>query len=180
MTSYADMSRLAALVVDDNQHMRAILLTLLRALGIKNLAEASDGADALSLLQSRPFDFLLADINMQPIDGIEFTQMVRRSADSIAPMIPIIMVTGHTERSKVTAARDAGVTEFVAKPVTAQALYLRVQEVIERPRPFVRTASFFGPDRRRRVDPKFKGPHRRKADAEVNIQPDTTATFRAP
>jgi DNA-binding response OmpR family regulator len=65
--------------------------------------------------------------------------------------MPVIMLTGNTEKRHVLAARDAGATEFLAKPVTPQAIYSRLVNVIERPRPFVRTKSYFGPCRRRTV-----------------------------
>jgi DNA-binding response OmpR family regulator len=80
--------------------------------------------------------------------------------------LPIIMMTGHSEKSRVVEARDAGVTEFVAKPLTAKAVLERIQAVIYRPRPFVRTATYFGPGRRRRDDPTFAGPWRRSTDAD--------------
>jgi CheY-like chemotaxis protein len=159
-------TRVSILIVDDNSHMRRILSTLVRGFGFVDIREASDGAEALDFLQGREFDLILCDISMSPIDGIEFTTMVRRSPDSPAPMIPIIMVTGHTERLKVYAARDAGVNEFVAKPVTAVALLQRINEVILRPRPFVRAKSYFGPDRRRRTDSNYKGSFRRSSDGD--------------
>ena len=59
------------------------------------------------------------------------------------------MITGHTEKHRVEAARDAGVTEFLAKPITAHNLFSRIAEIVERPRAFVRCDSYFGPDRRR-------------------------------
>jgi DNA-binding response OmpR family regulator len=74
------------------------------------------------------------------------------------------MITGHTEKSRVEAARDAGVTEFLAKPVTAHNLFSRIAEIVERPRPFVRCEGYFGPDRRRRQIEDYTGPWRRKED----------------
>ena len=74
------------------------------------------------------------------------------------------VITGHSERWRVMEARDAGVTEFIAKPLTAKAVIDRVNAVIFRPRPFIRTPTFFGPDRRRRADPTYQGPWRRAAD----------------
>jgi DNA-binding response OmpR family regulator len=90
--------------------------------------------------------------------------MVRNAPDSRNPYLPIIMMTGHSERYRVMEARDAGVTEFVAKPLTAKSVLERIQAVIYRPRPFVRTADYFGPDRRRKDDPNYDGPRRRAAD----------------
>jgi DNA-binding response OmpR family regulator len=60
------------------------------------------------------------------------------------------MLSGHTELQRICEARDAGVNEFLAKPISARALYSRMMSLIANPRPFVRTATYFGPDRRRR------------------------------
>jgi two-component system, chemotaxis family, chemotaxis protein CheY len=76
--------------------------------------------------------------------------------------VPIIMLSGHSEKNRVMQARDAGVTEFLAKPIAAKALYERILSVVLNPRPFIRTATFFGPDRRRNVNPNYFGPERRK------------------
>jgi DNA-binding response OmpR family regulator len=76
-------------------------------------------------------------------------------------MVPVIMMTGHSERRHVIGARDAGVTEFVAKPLSAKALCARIEEVMARPRAFVRSYAFVGPSRRRRADAPFEGTNRR-------------------
>jgi CheY-like chemotaxis protein len=155
---------LKALVVDDNSHMRLLLRSLLQALGLQHVFEATEGATGFRELRERRPDFVLTDLSMTPVDGIEFTRLVRLGRESPNPYVPIIMVTGHTERQKVEAARDAGVTEFLAKPITAQHILLRVTEIVERPRPFVRCGNYFGPDRRRRRDESFTGPRRRRED----------------
>jgi two-component system, chemotaxis family, chemotaxis protein CheY len=164
--SGAAFEHLRALVVEDNVHMRTLLRSLLMALGIREVLEASSGRDAFEILRERMPDLVLTDLSMKPLDGIEFTREVRLSSDSPNPYVPIIMVTGHTERHKVEAARDAGVTEFLAKPITAQNLFLRVAEIVERPRPYVRCAGYFGPDRRRRDDETYPGPWRRQGDTD--------------
>ena len=74
------------------------------------------------------------------------------------------MMTGHVERSRVEQARDAGVNEFILKPLTPTALVSRLEAVLQRPRAFVRLPSYFGPDRRRRDDPAYRGPRRRAED----------------
>lgn len=160
---------LKALVVEDNPHMRTLLRTLLNALGIKQVAEAADGTQGFTELRALAPDFVLTDLSMKPMDGIEFTKLVRASQEVPNPYVPIIMVTGHTERNRIEAARDAGVTEIIAKPITVQGLFSRVAEIVERPRPFVRAEEFFGPDRRRRTKREFKGPWRR-FDDEVELQ----------
>jgi CheY-like chemotaxis protein len=161
----AGFEKVRVLLVDDNQHMRAIVMTVLAGVGVRHVRETRDGAEALEALRNWPADLAIVDFQMFPLDGVEFTRMVRNAPDSKNPYLPIIMMTGHSEKSRVLEARDAGVTEFVAKPLTAKAILERMQSVIYRPRPFVRTAGYFGPDRRRRDDTTFAGPWVRASDA---------------
>lgn len=159
--------KLRVLVVEDNQFMRRILVSLLKGFGVEDVREAGDGAAAMEILRQFPADLALVDLMMDPIDGIEFTKLLRTSEDTPNPFLPVIMVTCHTERRRVEAARDAGVTEFVAKPVTARALLERIGAIIDAPRPFVRTKLYFGPDRRRRHSVAYSGPLRRDDDHEL-------------
>jgi CheY-like chemotaxis protein len=152
------------LLVDDNQHMRAITSAVLASAGIPKVREASDGSAGLEVLRDHVIDLAIVDFNMFPLDGVEFTRLVRNSPDSVNPYLPIIMMTGHSEKARVFEARDAGVTEFVVKPITAKAILDRIQAVIFRPRAFVKTEGYFGPDRRRTATTGYKGPMRRKSD----------------
>jgi two-component system chemotaxis response regulator CheY len=158
------LQTLHILLVDDNQHMRAITSAILQSAGVRNIREVSDGAAALDCVRDQTVDLAIVDFNMFPLDGVEFTRLVRNSPDSANPYLPIIMMTGHSEKSRVTEARDAGVTEFVVKPITAKAVFDRIQAVIMRPRPFVKTDDYFGPDRRRTNPAGYKGPLRRSTD----------------
>ena len=160
---------LKALVVEDNQHMRALLRALMSALGITTVYEATNGDDAFDILRDRKPDVILTDLSMKPINGIEFTLQVRNATSSPNPYIPIIMVTGHTERHRVEAARDAGVTEILAKPITAQNLFSRIGEIVDHPRPFVKSVDYFGPDRRRHRAADYAGPFRRRDDFENDV-----------
>ncbi|MDI7774904.1 response regulator [Asticcacaulis sp. EMRT-3] len=161
----ADYSSLKILLIEDNQHMRSIVSAILNGSGIRHVREARDGAEGLDLLRQYPADIALVDFNMDPIDGVEFTRMLRNAPDSSNPYLPVVMITGHSERSRVMQARDSGVNEFVVKPLTARALLGRLDSVIMRPRPFIRCKSYFGPDRRRKSDQSYPGPYRRNTDA---------------
>ncbi|MGA9793898.1 MAG: response regulator [Rhizomicrobium sp.] len=167
--SAAGYGRLRALIVEDNPHMRALLKTLLHALGVKQVHEAPEGEAGFKLLREVNPDFILTDLSMKPMDGLDFTRQVRNSQDSPNQHIPIIMVTGHTERLHIMAARDAGVTEILAKPITVQNLMLRIAEVVDKPRPFVRCEGYFGPNRRRRTMENYTGPWRRHDDAQKAV-----------
>ena len=162
--SGAAFEALRVLIVEDNQHMRVLLRTLLNSVGIREIHEAGHGAAALEVLRDKKCDLVLSDLAMTPIDGIDFTREVRHSERSVNPFMPIIMITGHTEKHRVEEARDAGVTEFLAKPITAQSLFARIAEIVERPRAFVRCESYFGPDRRRKSADNYAGPWRRHDD----------------
>ena len=164
MVSGVTFEKLQALVVEDNVHMRTLLRTLLHSVGIKEVCEAGDGATAIALMRERKCDLILSDLAMHPMDGIEFTRRLRNAEESPNPFVPVIMITGYTEKARVETARDAGVTEFLAKPITARNLYSRIAEIVERPRAFVRCDSYFGPDRRRRALDSYGGPWRRQDD----------------
>lgn len=159
------LKSLNVLLVDDNQNMRAIAAAVLHSADIRNVYEAAEGATAFDLLRRNAIDMAIVDFNMFPLDGVEFTRMVRTSPDSPNIFLPIIMMTGHSERTRVYEARDAGVTEFIVKPITAKAVLDRINAVIMRPRPFIKAEDYVGPCRRRRDSPDYAGPFRRASDA---------------
>jgi two-component system, chemotaxis family, chemotaxis protein CheY len=156
-----DLSRLNVLIADDSRMMRELLVAMLAALGIRNIRAVRDGAEALNALKTQNFDILITDADMGALGGLDLVKIVRRTGSAPDPYIPIIMITGRCEREWVEAARDAGVNEFVAKPVSGDSLYRRLVEVILNPRPFVRTEDFVGPDRRRRPSPNHEQKRRR-------------------
>jgi CheY-like chemotaxis protein len=160
------LDSLKIMVVDDNFHMRTLLSRILQAFGIITVYEASSAEQAWEIFTLNPCDIIMVDWVMGEMNGIEFTEKVRNAPDSPNPFIPIIMVTGYSNKECVNAARDAGVTEFLAKPVSSKAILSRLVAVIEYPRAFVRTKTYFGPCRRRRTDPFYKGPERRASELE--------------
>lgn len=167
-----DISQLSFLIVDDNKFMRVILTNALKALGVYKFWEADDGAHALKQLNQTAPDIIICDWQMEPLNGMEFAQMVRNEKDGLHRFIPIIMVTAYGDADKVQQARDVGITEFVIKPISASALYKRIISIIEHPRDFVKTPRFFGPDRRRQTVNGFAGPFRRAKDREHKAAKD--------
>jgi two-component system chemotaxis response regulator CheY len=168
-----DFNRLRFLVIDDNAHMRRIVRTLLHGFGARDVYEAEDGATGLEAFTHHVPDIVLTDWAMPIFDGLELTQMIRQPGANANPFVPIIMLTGHSEKRRVTAARDAGVTEFLAKPLSAKALYQRIVNVVANPRPFIRTKTYFGPDRRRSTSTNYQGPERRKSTKADTIRPQS-------
>ena len=160
-----NFERLQVLVVDDNQHMRAIVSAILKSAGVKAIREAGNGGQALTILKDFPADVAIVDFQMEPMDGLEFTRQLRLSA--IRPALPIVMMTGHADQARVVQARDAGVNEFLVKPVTAKGVFDRITAAVFKPRSFVKAPSYLGPDRRRvvLVDPDI--PKRRASDRKA-------------
>jgi CheY-like chemotaxis protein len=155
------IEHLRILVVDDNHHMVNIVKTIMRGFGAKEFRDAKNALEAYGVLKSEGIDLVITDYAMEEMNGCDFSRLVRIGEDSPNHYVPIIMLSAYSERSRVEAARDAGVTEFCAKPVTAAELYRKIVSVINTPRPFIRTDTFFGPDRRRRTSNSYKGKERR-------------------
>lgn len=169
-----NFTQMHVLLVDDNRFIRSTVRTLCRSFGFAQVHETDDGSEALSIMRKTHVDIVLCDWMMEPLDGFDFTRLLRTAQDSPNPFVPVIMLTGHTEYSKVTSARDVGVTEFLAKPISSATLLSRLIHVCEHPRPFVRCPGFFGPDRRRKVDEHYGGPERRTgAAAGMSHEPQT-------
>lgn len=161
-----DLSRLTVVIADDNLNMMAMVRGIFKAFGVLNIHSFPNGKSAYEALSSAEADLAVVDWMMEPLNGIEFTEKIRLDSDSPNPFLPIIMLTGYTDRLRVFRARDAGVTEFMAKPISPKSLYARISAVVDRPRPFVRAEDYFGPDRRRRVV-DFQGADRRATEPKL-------------
>jgi len=166
-----DLSAVTVLLVEDNVHFRNLMRSILQALGVVAIEEARDGAEAIDLLKGAPVDLAIVDWKMDGINGVECVRLIRAEKDNPNRFLPIIMVTGYTENKLMRDARDAGVNDFLAKPISARSLLSRITEVLSGKRFFVESESFFGPDRRRR-EVKISGEDRRVSEA-ILIDPET-------
>lgn len=121
--------RMAVLVVDDVQFVRRELKVQLRKLGFDNVDVAENGRQALQMLRSgRPYGLVISDWVMEPMDGIELLQEVRR--DQNLGQTPFIMVTGNIQPEQVSAAKKAGVNSYIAKPFNVVTLKQRLESVL--------------------------------------------------
>ncbi|MCW5698240.1 MAG: response regulator [Rhodospirillales bacterium] len=149
------------LVVEPNDFMRTVLGELLRSFGAIHVKYCSNSEAALAIISLFCPDLILTEWMLRPRNGVEFTKLVRSQDSERDRIIPIILVTAYTEYERIVQARDAGVNEVVAKPLSANSLFRRLQETIGNPRPFIETETYFGPDRRRRRHEDYKGEERR-------------------
>lgn len=149
MNNDNNISKIRLLIVDDDAMVIRIVKDMLSVLGFSNFEVARDGKDALDVLKLKDIDIIICDWKMKPMDGLEFTRSVREKLKPPARFVPIIMLTGKNEKRDVESARDAGISEYLIKPFTAQGLSERIKRVVEKPRPFILTKQYRGPDRRR-------------------------------
>jgi CheY-like chemotaxis protein len=143
------MGRVKVLIVDDEYYTRKVIRTLLLAMGCTRINEASDGASGLDAIRALAPDLVLLDWEMPGIDGAEFVRRVRSPGTFPLPHVPIIMLTGHGERSRVLEAVRLGVHEFLLKPVSSSALLARMLSVLTKPRAMVRRGDYYGPEPRK-------------------------------
>jgi len=157
------LDKLRVLIVDQNAHIRELLRTILQSVGAGSIDLSTDADAGFDAYCRREYDVVFTDSELQPISGLAFVDLIRTSAKSPNPYVPIIMLSGFSDEERIRLARDHGVTEFLAKPFTVDIVLKRLEAVIENPRSFVRTGSYFGPDRRRTSSLDFSGPDRRKS-----------------
>src|SRR3546814_3267766 len=125
-----------------------LIKEVLRPLVVNRIAETMNAKDALTYLETNFVDIIFTEWHMDgDMDGIGFVEWVRKNPASKNVFVPIIMVTAQSEEWKVMKARDAGVTEFLVKPLSAKTMARRITVVVENTRQFVGTDEFFGPDR---------------------------------
>jgi PleD family two-component response regulator len=141
---------LKVMVIDDHEYMRTVLGSILLGFKISRVKDYPDAVAAYAALGKFEPNLILTDWEMKPVDGLQLIRRIRTGTDSPDRFVPIVMVTGHSHVDKVMQARNAGANDFLIKPVSANSLYLRIRSTMEHPRPFVRSETYFGPDRRRR------------------------------
>jgi two-component system chemotaxis response regulator CheY len=163
------LGRLTILVIDDNAQMRSIIGAVLAAMGVKDRHFAPDGQRGLEAVRQVRPDIVFCDYEMPRMNGLDVLSGVRALPDPLC-YTPVIMLTGHSDLPRLTAARDRGVTEFLTKPVSAANIARRLDAVILRPRDFVRAAGYFGPDRRRRADAFGAEQGRRRGDHVETVE----------
>src|SRR5262245_25643899 len=140
------LESISALILDDNANMRGLLRVLLSSFGLRRIEEAGDVAGAMAILTGGDMDIAFVDIKLGGASGLEFCRQVRTGPQSPNTYLPIIMVTAYSERRRVIDAINAGVDEFLVKPVRSVDVANRVNAVVERRRPFIRCPGYFGPD----------------------------------
>ena len=117
------------LVVDDYTTMVRIIRNLLTQLGFSEIDEATDGDGALAKLRQKKYGLIISDWNMEPMNGYELLKEVRR--DDGLTDTPFIMVTAESKSENITAAKEAGVNNYIVKPFNATTLKDKIDAVFD-------------------------------------------------
>lgn len=153
-----EMKNITVLLVDSQPAIVELISGVLHLMGVRRIITRTDGKSGLLAFRKTAPDLIIIDWDLANLDGLAFTRQIR--AGEVNPFVPIIFMTAFSSEKRVRQARDSGITEFLRKPFTAESLYKRIEEIVERPRKFVRADAYFGPDRRRKRA-AYSGPDRR-------------------
>ena len=127
------LSELCVLIVDDQRAMRMIIRRLLSQISIENVVEAEDGQVALDYLQhpsNQPPDLVICDLHMANIDGLQFSNLVRRNKVPRLAGIPILILTGDSDTFMHEVTQQAGATKVLTKPISAPDLRKEIAEAV--------------------------------------------------
>lgn len=167
-----DLSNFRVMVVEDFPFISDLMTSALKEMGVSQIFKAENGLRAKDLIlnynavqSSSNIDVIILDWLMPEMNGQELLKWIRNHKSDSIKFMPVIICSAYTSQEMVEKVRDLGANEAMVKPVAADKLANRILYVIDRPRPFIKTDTYFGPDRRRR-EMKFAGEDRRKTTAE--------------
>ncbi len=156
---------LSLLILDSNNFTRGLIAEILRNLNATNLSLARNLEAAEAALFERNIDLILVSWEKgDSLDGLRFVRQLRRVEDDRIRRLPVIFLTSGLTKQFVIDGRDAGVDEFMSKPISPAAMRQRLEMVVETPRPFVDCNVYVGPCRRRKNPADYHGTKRRAGE----------------
>lgn len=142
------LSNFHTIIADPNFHLASILKTMLTAMGFVHVQIVRSSSEAYNCISLYKYDILLTELSFRDGSGLSLVERIRQTPECLNPTLPVIAISGRAELSDVTAARDAGINEFVVKPFTIKTIFNRLERVIEFPRNFLVSQNYIGPERR--------------------------------
>jgi DNA-binding response OmpR family regulator len=163
-----DFSKVNVLIVESTKEMYRLFKDVLVMLDVpeRNIHSAFSCEEGFEKFCTGEYDLIITDWLQSPDKGIELIGQIRTNPQSPNNFTPVIMTAGSGHLSRVIKSRDVGVSDYLVKPFAAADLAKRIERVVEKPRPFVLSDNFTGPDRRvRKTD--FDFPDRRKEKPDI-------------
>jgi two-component system, chemotaxis family, chemotaxis protein CheY len=160
---------LVILIADPSPYLCMLVHGILRGFGANKVIEVRHSFAVLETLIGQKVDILLCDSRLPPHGGLSLTRAIRRNTENENRTMPILIMSSDTREATVRSARDVGANMVVAKPMSPASLYDRLAWVAFNPRQFVDSESYFGPDRRFKIEGYPGGVGRRKGDKVVEV-----------
>ncbi len=169
-----------SLVVDGDAYTRGLIASMMRGFGMEVPAVADNGEAALAHMHHHYVDLCVIEAVLSDMSGADLVSRIRRSGKGQIRFIPILVLTGYTQLRTIATSRDAGANIVLRKPVSPRALYDRIAWMAKKPRLFLETSEYVGPDRRFRDVPPPGGEYRRETDLEKTTNLDAAGVFNGP
>lgn len=164
------------LIADSNSYFSSLLFSMLKGFGADKIVQSRDWSTAIEALTTSKVDVMLCDSMLPPGGGMRFVRGLRTDTASPYRKIPILFMTSDGRVSTIKASRDAGANMIIMKPLSPKNLHERLLWVAFDSRAFVETPTYYGPDRRFKIEGFPDGQGRRKGDVPVEVaESDGTA-----
>jgi two-component system chemotaxis response regulator CheY len=168
-TGNLNLSSLIILVADPSAYVSMLIHGMLRGFGATKVLDVRNCGEVLQTLIGQKVDILICDERLPPHGGLSLARSIRHKTDNEHRTMPILMMVSDTREATIKRARDVGANMVIAKPISPASLYDRLGWIAFHPRKFVDTATYFGPDRRFKIEGYPNGVGRRKGDKAVEI-----------
>src|SRR5262245_62216312 len=164
-------------VADPNSYLCMIVHSMLRSFGANKVIEVRDSLGVVKALTGQKSDILLSDPKLPPHGALKLTHAIRRNTNNENRTVPILIMTGDTRATTIKTARDVGANMVAAKPMSPSSLYDRLAWIAFNPRNFVDAPTYFGPDRRFKIEGFPTGVGRRQGDKAIEVSEETGPTL---
>ncbi|HEY4774261.1 MAG TPA: response regulator [Xanthobacteraceae bacterium] len=168
-----NLADLHFLVADESYYYTKVIQSIFHGFGVRRVLATHDAVSTLEVLIQSKIDLLICDTSLPPAGGLSIVRGIRRNPSCPFRTLPIMVMTTAATPVVVAKARDAGANMVIAKPVSPKALYQRLAWIAFSPRPFVDAGTYFGPDRRFKIEGFPNGVGRRAGDKPIEVGMET-------
>jgi two-component system, chemotaxis family, chemotaxis protein CheY len=164
---------LVFVIADPSSYLCMVIHGMLRSFGANKVLEVRDSTGVMQALSNQKIDVLVCDARLPPHGGLKTIHAIRRNPENENRTVPILIMTSDTREVTIKSARDVGANMVIAKPLSPASLFDRLAWVAFNPRQFVDTETYFGPDRRFKIEGYPGGVGRRKGDKDITVGEDS-------
>ena len=168
-----NLRNMSAIIVDPDEHSRAMVSEMLRSDGIELQVLVANGSEAMEFLQRGGIDLCILESALPDMSGFDVVRAIRRLKNPHVRSLPAIVIVGGINSETVAHGRDSGANSFVKKPISPRSLFDQIAWCLKNDRSFVECDTYVGPDRRFKSVGPPNGIGRRKTALPSEINADT-------